>query len=111
MKKEKVLPANLEELEDALTYIAQYAVTKQNEDDFAFHKITLSDNKTIVVGIWKDKYEYRITVDGYSIKKVKRSNTEAIEIKLTIFDMIKQNIIRKLLTKDITKCSSIDTDK
>lgn len=102
MKKEKVLPANLEELEDVLTDISQYAVTEQNEDDFEFHKITLSDNKIIVVGIWKDKNEYRITVDGYSVKKVKRSNTEAIEIKLTIIDMIKQNAIRKLLTQNIT---------
>lgn len=102
MKKDKLLPANLVELEDVLTDISQYAVTEQNEDDFEFHKITLSDNKTIVVGIWKDKYEYRITVDGYSIKKVKRSDKEAIEITLSIIDMIKKNAIRKLLTQNIT---------
>lgn len=102
MKNEKVLPANLEELEDVLIDISQYAVTEQNEDDFEFHKITLSDNKTIVVGIWKDKYEYRITVDGYSINKVKRSDTEAIEIKLSIIDMIKQNAIYRLLRQNIT---------
>ena len=102
MKKDKLLPANLVELEDVLTDISQYAVTEQNEDDFEFHKITLSDNKIIVVGIWKDKKEYRITVDGYSIKKVKRSDTEAIEIKLSIIDMIKQNAIYKLLTQNIT---------
>ena len=86
MKKQKgkVSLTNLEELDDVLIDISHYAVTEQNNDSFEFHKITLADNKTIVVGIWKDKYEYRITVDGYSVKKVKRSNTEAIEIKLTI---------------------------
>ena len=101
-EKERDLPINLEELEDVLIDISQYAVTEQNEDDFEFYKITLSDNKTIVVCIWKDKYEYRITVDVYSIKKVKRSKKEAIEIKLTIIDMIKQNAITKLLTQNIT---------
>ena len=96
-EKEKVLSTNLEELDDVLIDISHYAVTEQNNDSFEFHKITLSDNKTIVVGIWKDKYEYRITVDGYSIKKVKRSDTEAIEITLAIISMIKQNTINKLL--------------
>ena len=101
-EKEKVLSTNLEELDDVLIDISHYAVTEQNNDSFEFHKITLSDNKTIVVGIWKDKYEYRITVDGYSIKKVKRSDTEAIEITLAIISMIKQNAINKLLTQNIT---------
>lgn len=101
--KEKVLSKNLEELDDVLIDISHYAVTEQNNDSFEFHKITISDNKTIVVGIWKDKYEYRITVDGYSIKKVKRSDTEAIEITLAILSMIKQNDINKLLTQNITK--------
>lgn len=100
--KEKVLSTNLEELDDVLIDISHYAVTEQNNDSFEFHKITLSDNKTIVVGIWKDEYEYRITVDGYSIKKVKRSDIEAIEITLAIISMIKQNAITKLLTQNIT---------
>lgn len=102
MKKDKLLPENLVELEDVLTDISQYAVTEQNEDDFEFHKITLSDNKIIVVGIWKDEREYRITVDGYSIKKVKRSDIEGLEITLAILSMIKQNAICKLLTQNIT---------
>ena len=101
-EKEKVLSTNLEELDDVLIDISHYAVTEQNNDSFEFHKITISDNKTIVVGIWKDKYEYRITVDGYSIKKVKRSDIEAIEITLAIISMIKQNTITKLLTQNIT---------
>ena len=101
-EKEKVLSTNLEELDDVLIDISHYAVTEQNEDDFEFHKITLSDNKIIVVGIWKDKYEYRITVDGYSIEKVKRSKKEAIEIKLTIISMIKKNAITRLLKQNIT---------
>ena len=101
-EKKRDLPKNLEELEDVLIDISDYAVTEQNEDDFEFYKITLSDNKTIVVGIWKDKREYRITVDGYSIERVKRSKKEAIEIKLTIISMIKQNAITKLLTQNIT---------
>ena len=100
--KEKVLSTNLEELDDVLIDISHYAVTEQNNDSFEFHKITLSDNKTIVVGIWKDKYEYRITVDGYSIKKVKRSDTEAIEITLAIISMIKQNAMYRLLRQNIT---------
>ena len=100
--KEKVLSTNLEELDDVLIDISQSAVTEQNNDDFEFYKITLSDNKTIVVCIWKDEREYRITVDGYSIKKVKRSDTEAIEITLAIISMIKQNDITKLLTQNIT---------
>ena len=100
--KEKVLSTNLEELDDVLIDISHYAVTEQNNDSFEFHKITLSDNKTIVVGIWKDKYEYRITVDGYSIKKVKRSDTEAIEITLSIIDMIKKNAVYRLLRQNIT---------
>ena len=101
-EKEKVLSTNLEELDDVLIDISHYAVTEQNNDSFEFHKITLSDNKTIVVGIWKDKYEYRITVDGYSIKKVKRSNIEAIEITLSIIDMIKKNAMYRLLRQNIT---------
>ena len=105
MKKEKkkVLLTNLEELDDVLIDISHYAVTEQNNDSFEFHKINILNNKTIVVGIWKDKYEYRITVDGYSITKVKRSNTEAIEITLSIINMIKRNTIAKLLTQNITK--------
>ena len=102
-EKVKLLPTNLEELEDVLIDISHYAVTEQNNDSFEFHKINLSNNKTIVVDIWKDKYEYRITVDGYSINKVKRSNTEAIEITLSIISMIKKNAITKLLTQNITK--------
>ena len=101
-EKEKVLSTNLEELDDVLIDISHYAVTEQNNDSFEFHKITLSDNKTIVVGIWKDKYEYRITVDGYSIKKVKRSDIEAIEITLSIIDMIKKNAVYRLLRQNIT---------
>ena len=100
-EKEKVLSTNLEELDDVLIDISHYAVTEQNNDSFEFHKITLSDNKTIVVGIWKDKYEYRITVDGYSINKVKRSDTEAIEITLSIIDMIKKNAVYRLLRQNI----------
>lgn len=100
--KEKVLSTNLEELDDVLIDISHYAVTEQNNDSFEFHKITLSDNKTIVVGIWKDKIEYRITVDGYSIKKVKRSNIESIEITLSIIDMIKKNAMYRLLRQNIT---------
>ena len=101
-EKEKVLSTNLEELDDVLIDISHYAVTEQNNDSFEFHKITLSDNKTIVVGIWKDKYEFRITVDGYSIKKVKRSDIEAIEITLSIIEMIKKNAIYRLLRQNIT---------
>ena len=101
-QKEKVLSTNLEELDDVLIDISHYAVTEQNNDSFEFHKITLSDNKTIVVGIWKDKYEFRITVDGYSIKKVKRSDIEAIEITLSIIEMIKKNAIYRLLRQNIT---------
>ena len=82
MKREKDL--NLEELDDVLIDISRYAVTKQNNDSFEFNKITLADNKVIVVGIWKDEREYRITVDGYSIKKVKRSDIEGLEITLAI---------------------------
>lgn len=101
-EKEKVLSTNLEELDDVLIDISHYAVTEQNNDSFEFHKITLSDNKTIVVGIWKDKYEYRITVDGYSINKVKRSDIEAIEITLSIIEMIKKNAVYRLLRQNIT---------
>lgn len=100
MKREKDL--NLEELDDVLIDISRYAVTEQKNDSFEFHKITLSDNKVIVVGIWKDEREYRITVDGYSIKKVKRSDIEGLEITLAILSMIKQNAICKLLTQNIT---------
>ena len=55
-----------EELANALTNIADYAVNEQDINSIKYHKITLEDNTTYIIGIWKDKDKYKINVNGYT---------------------------------------------
>lgn len=55
-----------EELANALTNIADYAVNEQDINSIKYNKITLSDNTKYIVSILKDKDKYKITVNGYT---------------------------------------------
>ena len=79
------------ELKNKLTDIANSVVTEQEINTIGFYRITLSDNTKYIVGIWKDRDKYKISLNVLDSEKiVKRSNKDVDKIVLAISGMLKQ---------------------
>ena len=77
MEKEKEI--NYSELTDAVVEIAQKAVTEQKINTIGYYPVDTKDIKDTVV-INKKEDKYKISIDSFEWRIVKRSDTEAIEI-------------------------------
>ena len=96
-----------EELTDVLVYITQCAVTEQEINTIAFYPIEIDKENNIEIKIRKEEDKYKILLFGDKWKTIKRSDIEAIEILLTLnqimmqaLKMVKQNINMKFYYYD-----------
>ena len=99
-----------EELANVLVYITHCAVTEQEINTIAFYPIEIDKENNIEIKIRKEEDKYKILLFGDKWKEIKRSDIEAIEILLTLnqimilaFKMIKQNIDIKYYYYDINE--------
>ena len=104
---EKEIKNKSEELTDVLVYITQCAVTEQEINTIAFYPIEIDKENNIKIKIRKEEDKYKILLFGDKWKTIKRSDIEAIEILLTLtqivmlaLKMIKQNMNIKLFYYD-----------
>lgn len=109
MAKEKK-HSNYEELTDVLVDITHSAVKEQEINTIAFYPIEIDKENNIEIKIRKEEDKYKILQFGDKWKTIKRSDIEAIEILLTLsqimmlaFKMVKQNINMKLYYYDINE--------
>lgn len=105
---DKELKSNYEELTDVLVDITHCAVTEQEINTIAFYPIEIDKENNIEIKIRKEEDKYKILQFGDKWKTIKRSDIEAIEILLTLsqimmlaFKMVKQNMNMKLYYYDI----------
>ena len=99
MEIEKKYNSKYEELTDVLVYITHCAVTEQEINTIAFYQIEIDKENNIEIKIRKEEDKYKILLYGDKWKTIKRSDIEAIEILLTLsqimmlaLEMIKQNM-------------------
>ena len=85
MEKEKQL--KYEELTDAVIEIAQRAVTEQGINTINYYTVDTKDIKDTVV-INKKEDKYKISIDSFEWRIVKRSDVEALEVLLTICNLL-----------------------
>ena len=88
-----------EELTNVLVDITHYAVTEQEINTIAFYPIEIDKENNIEIKISKEEDKYKILLFGDKWKTIKRSDIEAIEILLTLIqiimlalEMIRQNM-------------------
>lgn len=89
MEKEKELQLNYSELTDVVVEIAQKAVKEQEINTINYYTVDTEDIKdTVIVNKKEDKY--KISIDSFEWRIVKRSDIEALEVLLTIFNLLIQ---------------------
>ena len=76
-----------EELTDAVIEIAQRAVTEQEINTINYYTVDTKDIKDTVV-INKKEDKYKISIDSFEWRIVKRSDVEALEVLLTICNLL-----------------------
>ena len=89
MEKDKELQLNYVELTDAVVEIAQKAVKEQEINTINYYTVDTEDIKDTVV-INKKEDKYKISIDSFEWRIVKRSDIEALEVLLTIFNLLIQ---------------------
>ena len=87
MEKEKKHNSNYEELTDILVYITQKAVTEQEINTINYYTVDTKDIKDTVV-INKKEDKYKISIDSFEWRIVKRSDIEALEVLLTLTQIV-----------------------
>ena len=89
MEKDKELQLNYSELTDVVVEIAQKAVKEQEINTINYYTVDTEDIKdTVIVNKKEDKY--KISIDSFEWRIVKRSDVEALEVLLTIFNLLIQ---------------------
>lgn len=78
-----------EELTDVVIEIAQRAVTEQEVNTINYYTVDTEDIKDTVV-INKKEDKYKISIDSFEWRIVKRSDVEALEVLLTICNLLIQ---------------------
>lgn len=76
-----------EELTDVVVEIAQRAVTEQEVNTINYYTVDTKDIKDTVV-INKKEDKYKISIDSFEWRIVKRSDVEALEVLLTICNLL-----------------------
>lgn len=89
MEKDKELQLNYSELTDVVVEIAQKAVKEQEINTINYYTVDTKYIKdTVVVNKKEDKY--KISIDSFEWRIVKRSDVEALEVLLTVFNLLIQ---------------------
>lgn len=89
MGKDKELQLNYSELTDVVVEIAQKAVKEQEINTINYYTVDTEDIKdTVIVNKKEDKY--KISIDSFEWRIVKRSDIEALEVLLTVFKLLIQ---------------------
>lgn len=89
MEKDKELQLNYVELTDAAIEIAQKAVKEQEINTINYYTVDTEDIKdTVIVNKKEDKY--KISIDSFEWRIVKRSDIESIEVLITICNLLIQ---------------------
>ena len=91
MAKEKELQLNYSELTDVVIEIAQRAVKEQEINTINYYTVDTKDIKDTVV-INKKEDKYKISIDSFEWRIVKRSDIEALEVLLTVFNLLIQEV-------------------
>lgn len=89
MEKDKELQINYSELTDVVVGIAQKAVKEQEINTINYYTVDTKDIKDTVV-INKKEDKYKISIDSFEWRIVKKSDVEALEVLLTIFNLLIQ---------------------
>ena len=89
MEKDKELQLNYVELTDVVVEIAQKAVKEQEVNTINYYTVDTKDIKDTVV-INKKEDKYKISIDSFEWRIVKRSDVEALEVLLTVFNLLIQ---------------------
>ena len=89
MEKDKELQLNYSELTDIVVEIAQKAVKEQEVNTINYYTVDTKDIKDTVV-INKKEDKYKISIDSFEWRIVKRSDVEALEVLLTVFNLLIQ---------------------
>lgn len=89
MGKDKELQLNYSELTDAVIEITQKAVKEQEINTINYYTVDTKDIKDTVV-INKKEDKYKISIDSFEWRIVKRSDVEALEVLLTVFNLLIQ---------------------
>ena len=80
-----------EELTDVVVEIAQRAVNEQEINTINYYTVDTKDIKDTVV-INKKEDKYKISIDSIEWRIVKRSDIEALEVLLTVFNLLIQEV-------------------
>ena len=91
MEKEKELQLDYVELTDVVVEIAQRAVKEQEINTINYYTVDTKDIKDTVV-INKKEDKYKISIDSFEWRIVKRSDIEALEVLLTVFNLLIQEV-------------------
>ena len=91
MEKEKELQLDYEELTDVVVEIAQRAVKEQEINTINYYTVDTKDIKDTVV-INKKEDKYKISIDSFEWRIVKRSDIEALEVLLTVFNLLMKQV-------------------
>ena len=91
MEKEKELQLDYVELTDVVVEIAQKAVKEQEINTINYYTVDTKDIKDTVV-INKKEDKYKISIDSFEWRIVKRSDIEALEVLLTVFNLLIQEV-------------------
>ena len=91
MEKEKELQLDYSELTDVVVEIAQKAVKEQEINTINYYTVDTKDIKDTVI-IKKKEDKYKISIDSFEWRIVKRSDVEALEVLLTVFNLLMQEV-------------------
>ena len=91
MEKEKELQLDYVELTDVVVEIAQKAVKEQEINTINYYTVDTKDIKDTVV-INKKEDKYKISIDSFEWRIVKRSDIEALEVLLTVFNLLMKEV-------------------
>ena len=91
MEKDKELQLDYVELTDVVVEIAQKAVKEQEINTINYYTVDTKDIKDTVV-INKKEDKYKISIDSFEWRIVKRSDIEALEVLLTVFNLLMKEV-------------------
>lgn len=79
-----------EEITDILVDITHYVIRKQKTNTLAFYPVYIDKENHIDIKVKKEEDKYKILLFGDKWKKIKKSDIEAIEILLTLNQLLIQ---------------------
>ena len=80
-----------EEITDILVDITHYVIRKQKINTLAFYPVYIDKENHIDIKVKKEEDKYKILLFGDKWKTIKKSDIEAIEILLTLNQLLIQS--------------------